>query len=90
MPTQISDRSVASTASSVLVVARSRPLADVVANQLVEPRLDDRAAPLVEARDLVGVDVDADDVVAVGGERRRRDAADISQTEHRNVHRLLG
>ena len=34
------------------------------------------------AADLVGIDVDADDVVAVVGERRGGDAADISETEY--------
>ena len=70
------------TASAVLVVARSDPLAAPVANQLVEPLLDDRAAPFVEARDLVRVHVDADDRMTVGRKRRRRDAADIPEAKY--------
>ena len=35
----------------------------------------------VDRGDLVGVDVDADDVVTVAGERRRRHAADVPETE---------
>jgi hypothetical protein len=35
----------------------------------------------VDCRDLVGVHVDADDLMTVGGKRRRRHAADISETK---------
>ena len=40
----------------------------------------------VEHRDLLVVDVHADDVVPVTGETARGDAADISETEDTDVH----
>jgi hypothetical protein len=42
----------------------------------------------VDRGDLVGVHVDAHDVVSVTGERRRRHAADVSKTEYRNSHKV--
>ena len=42
--------------------------------------------PPLTCGDLVGVDIDADDLMPFGGQRGRRDAADIPETEDRDVH----
>src|SRR5207249_10757834 len=52
----------------------------------IESGLNDRTAAVVERGDLVAVDVDADNLVAVGGKGRRRNAADIAQPEDRDSH----
>jgi hypothetical protein len=64
----MSDSSVAVTASTVLVVARSRPRAHALLQEFCQTRLDDRTAAFVDRQDLLYVEVDADDVMAVGGE----------------------
>jgi hypothetical protein len=53
------------TASTVLVVARSRPRAHALLQEFCQTRLDDRTAAFVDRQDLLYVDVD---VMAVGGE----------------------
>jgi hypothetical protein len=66
---------------------RAQPAVGAVRlDQLVESVLDDRAASVVEARHLVGIHVDADDVVAVLGKTGGGYAADIPQTKNRHVH----
>jgi hypothetical protein len=50
----------------------------VLADQVRESRLPDRDPPLLEPADLLGVDVDAVDVGAQGGEPRRGDQADVA------------
>ena len=60
---------------------------DALAQQILEAGLDDRTAASVDRRHLVGVDVDADHLVAVTGERRRRHAADIAKAKHGHSHR---
>ena len=47
-------------------------------DELLEAGLVDRDLAVLEARDLVGVDVDAVDVVAELGEARRGDEADVA------------
>ena len=59
---------------SVEKCRRSRLLGD----QLRQARLVDRDLAALEARDLVGIDVDAVDLVAQLGEPRRRDQADVA------------
>jgi hypothetical protein len=53
------------TASTVLVVARSRPRARALLQEFCQTRLNDRTAAFVDRQDLLYVDVD---VMAVGGE----------------------
>jgi hypothetical protein len=57
-----------------------------VPDQFVEAAFHDRAAPFVQARDFVGIDVHTDDRVAISGEGGRRHAADVTQPEYRNIH----
>jgi hypothetical protein len=54
----------------------------IAREELVEARLDDRAAAGIDCRNLVGVHVDADHLVAVGRERRRRHTAYVPETEY--------
>jgi len=54
----------------------------VLRQQLVEARLDDRAAARVDRRNLVGVHVDADDIVPIAGKRRGRHTSHVPETEH--------
>src|SRR3954469_5326439 len=63
-------------------------LRGALAEQILETRLDDRAAAGVDRRDLVGIDVAADHLVAVAGERRRGDTAHVPKTENRNSHNV--
>ncbi len=57
------------------------PLRDALREQIVEAGLDDRASPGVDRLDLVGIDVHADDFMAVRGERRGRHASDVPETK---------
>ena len=57
------------------------PLVEVALDQHVEPGLVDRDVALLQPRDLAGVDVDADDVVAGLGEAGAGDQADVTRTE---------
>ena len=59
-----------------------------LANQLVETLLDDRASSFVQARDLVGIDVHADNRMTVSRKRSRRNTADVPKSKHRNLHQL--
>ena len=54
--------------------------------QDIEAGLDDRTFARVYARNFVTVDVDADHMMTIGGERSGRDAADVSETENRDFH----
>ena len=69
--------------------ARRRPQPtriDAFLEQRIETRLDDRAAAAVDGGDLLGIDVDADDVMSIGGEVRRGNAADVAQAEYGDSH----
>ena len=54
--------------------------------QLFESGLDDRAHARVHHLNLVGVDVDADNLVAIGGQQCGRDATHVSKTKYRHLH----
>src|SRR5471030_3525680 len=58
----------------------------IVAHQLIEAGLVDRDLALLQAGDLVGILVDADDVVAELGKARARNQADIAGADHRDAH----
>ena len=55
-------------------------------DELVEPRLDHRAPPLVQLLDLGAVDVDADHVVPEFREARGRDGADVAEAHDNGPH----
>ena len=59
---------------------------DALRQQRLEAGLHNRAATLVDGVDLTLVHVDAHHLMAVRGERRRRHATDISETEDRYLH----
>ena len=61
-------------------------LVEVALDHHVEARLVDRDLALLQARDLAGVDVDADDVIAGLGKAGARDQADVARTENCNFH----
>ena len=60
--------------------------AHVAGDQLVEPRLVDRHLAALERRDLAGVLVDADHVVAEIGKAGAGNEADIAGADHRDAH----
>ncbi|CAO4144681.1 hypothetical protein LPLAFNJD_LOCUS1752 [Methylorubrum aminovorans] len=61
--------------------------ADVLGDEGVEAGFVDGHAALVEGFDLVGILVDADDLVAEIGEAGARDEADIARANDRDAHR---
>ena len=61
---------------------------DVVGHQLVEAGLVDRDLALAQARDLAGILVDADHVVAELGEAGAGHQADIARPDHGDTHRF--
>ena len=65
---------------------RRRPAADVALDQRVEAGLVDRHAARVQHRDLRGVDVEAQHVVADLGETGAGDEADVPGADHRDLH----
>ena len=71
VPTQISETSVAAIASATSVVARSEPARYDLSDQLADLLLDDGCTAASYQIDLDRIDVDADDVVPLGGEARR-------------------
>ena len=81
---QISDRRTAS-ARSVWKV--SRRCGDVAPDQLLEARLVDRHLAAPQRRDLAGVDVDADDVVAALGEAGAGHQTDVPGADDAQLHR---
>src|SRR5581483_4911 len=62
------------------------PFGDGPPEDVAESGFHDRSVPCVDRGDLIGIHVDADDVMSVGGKRCRRNAAYISKTENRNSH----
>ena len=60
--------------------------ATIAEHHLLEARLEDRHDAVVEARDPLGVDVDAEDVVSDLREAGARNEADVSGSEDRDVH----
>ena len=86
VPTQTSDRSAPASASAADVVACSVPPATTAGDEVVEAGLGDRAAAGLDLTDLGLVDVDAPDVVAVGGQAGGGDRADIAQADYCNLH----
>ena len=65
---------------------RQTPRSDVARDEIGEPRLVDRHLAGAQARDLVGVLVDAADHVPEIREARARDQPDISRPDDRNLH----
>src|SRR6202012_4124017 len=63
-----------------------RPVGPGLANQLVQARLGDRAAPGPDVRHLGPVDVDTPDVVSVGSQAGGRHRPHVAETEHRYLH----
>ena len=61
-------------------------LVEVALHDGVEARLVDRDLSLLQACDLSGVDVHAQDVIAGFGEARAGDQADIARTKNCNFH----
>ncbi len=62
------------------------PLLPVGGDQVGEPGLVDRDVALIERRDLVGVAVDADDVVTEIRKAGSRHEPDITGTDHHHAH----
>ena len=62
------------------------PAATLLRDQLVEAGLVDRHLAALERRDLVGVLVDADDVMAEIGKAGAGNEADIAGADHRDAH----
>jgi hypothetical protein len=58
----------------------------LVKDQLLQSLFDDRRKPLIDQTHLMGVDVDADDVVSHLGQAGRRDAPHISQSKDADLH----
>src|SRR5262249_29552136 len=65
------------------------PAAHVVGDQSVEVGLVDRNLALAQCRDLVGVLVDAGDVVAEIGKACPGNEADIAGANHRDTHGFM-
>src|SRR5262249_41332713 len=63
-------------------------LGEVAADQLLEARLVDGDAALLEHRDLGLVDVDAEDVVAALGEARPGHQTDVAGPDDTQFHRI--
>ena len=76
----------AAIASARSVVARSRPRRDRLLDETAHARLVHRRDRAADGRDLVGVGIDGDDVMALGGKAPRRDRPDIVETENAELH----
>ena len=86
VPTQISETSVARTASAASWVARSRPDCGRLGDRLGQARLEDRRLAVVDRRDLARVDVHSDDVMAAPREAARRNGAHVAQPDDGDSH----
>ena len=64
----------------------ARPSARHSSEQIVETRFDNRAAAAVDGCHFLGVHVNADDLMTIGGKRRRRNTSYVSKTEDRDSH----
>ena len=77
------------TAAGQLGGEREALLGGVALDDFLEAGLVDRNLAALERLDLVDVGIDADDVVAVLGETRSDDQADVARADDRNPHALL-
>jgi len=55
-------------------------------NEIVEARLGERRAPVVQLIDDMLILVEAHDIMPKGGHTRRGDGAEMPQTENRDAH----
>ena len=67
-------------------VEAEAPGGGIALHDLGQAGLVDRQAAFLQHRDLVGVDVEAEDIVADIGEAGARDEADVAGTDDRDFH----
>ena len=68
---------------------REAPLPDHARQDIAKAWLDDRGLARVHHRHLVGIEIDADDMVPVARQTGSRDAADIAEAKYTDVHGVL-
>ena len=66
--------------------APNAPQSYFASEQLIETGVDDRALSRIDAGDLAGVDVEADDLMTIACQRRGGDAADVTEPENADPH----